>query len=108
LQKVQSFVLFMRPCLFSGACLATRQVARVGAKPLHIVQTRPAARRCGSLTLPHRRSDTHKKSAAQRKKIQSKADFFDAMALGAEINEVGLEGKIPSNYQTKKNQPSKI
>jgi hypothetical protein len=78
-------------------------VARVGAKPLHIAPTRPAARRCGSLTLPHRRSDTHKKSAAQRKKIQSKADFFDAMALGAEINEVGLAEKTASRWQTQKN-----
>jgi hypothetical protein len=31
-------------------------VARVGAKLLHIAPTHPAARRCGSLTLPHRRS----------------------------------------------------
>jgi hypothetical protein len=31
-------------------------VARVGEKLLHIAPTHPAARRCGSLTLPHRRS----------------------------------------------------
>ena len=36
-------------------------VARVGEKLLHIAPTHPAARRCGSLTLPHRRSAPHEK-----------------------------------------------
>ena len=60
-------------------------VARVGAKLLHIAPTHRAERRCGSLTLPHRRSaPPHEKSAAETKKFQSRADFFNAMALGAE------------------------
>jgi hypothetical protein len=59
-------------------------VARVGAKLLHIAPTHPAARRCGSLTLPHRRSAPHKKIRSGDKKIQSRADFFNGMAHGAE------------------------
>ena len=43
-------------------------VARVGAKLLHIAPTHPAARRCGSLTLPHRRSAPHKKIRSGDKK----------------------------------------
>jgi hypothetical protein len=46
-------------------------VARVGAKLLHIAPTHPAARRCGSLTLPHRRSAPHEKSAANNSESES-------------------------------------
>ncbi len=46
-------------------------VARVGEKLLHIAPTHPAARRCGSLTLPHRRSAPHEKSAANNSESES-------------------------------------
>ena len=71
-------------------------VARVGEKLLHIAPAHPAARRCGSLTLPHRRSAPHEKSAAETKKIQSRADFFNAMAHGAEKKR---RGALRKKYQ---------
>ena len=40
-------------------------VARVGAKLLHIAPTHPAARRCGSLKLPHRRSAPRKQAGSR-------------------------------------------
>ncbi len=40
-------------------------VARVGAKLLHIAPTHPAARRCGSLKLPHRRSAPRKPAGSR-------------------------------------------
>jgi hypothetical protein len=46
-------------------------------------------------------------SAAETKKFQSRTENFDAMALGAEINEGGLAEKTASNYQTKKISPRK-
>ena len=42
-------------------------VARVGANLLHIAPTHPAARRCGSLTLPHRRSAPRKPASRQKR-----------------------------------------
>jgi hypothetical protein len=47
-------------------------------------------------------------SAAETKKFQSRTENFDAMALGAEINEGGLADKTASRWQTQKNQLSKI
>ena len=47
-------------------------VARVGAKLLHIAPTHPAARRCGSLTLPHRRSAPHEKFSAAMPRASKK------------------------------------
>ena len=43
-------------------------VARVGAKLLHIAPTHPAARRCGSLKLPHRRSAPRKPAGRQKRR----------------------------------------
>ena len=83
-------------------------VARVGEKLLHIAPTHPAARRCGSLTLPHRRSAPHEKSAAETKNFQSRADFFNAMALGAEKKRRGPCGKNTKQLPNQKIfQPSK-
>jgi hypothetical protein len=42
-------------------------VARVGANLRHIAPTHPAARRCGSLTLPHRRSAPRKPASRQKR-----------------------------------------
>ena len=47
-------------------------VARVGEKLLHIAPTHPAARRCGSLTLPHRRSAPHEKFSAAMPRASKK------------------------------------
>ena len=47
-------------------------VARVGEKLLHIAPTHPAARRCGSLTLPHRRSAPHEKFSAAKPRASKK------------------------------------
>ena len=43
-------------------------VARAGAKLRHIAPTHPAARRCGSLTLPHRRSAPRKPAGRQKRR----------------------------------------
>ena len=42
-------------------------VARAGANLRHIAPTHPAARRCGSLTLPHRRSAPRKPAGRQKR-----------------------------------------
>jgi hypothetical protein len=43
-------------------------VARAGANLRHIAPTHPAARRCGSLTLPHRRSAPRKPAGRQKRR----------------------------------------
>ena len=42
-------------------------VARAGANLRHIAPTHPAARRCGSLKLPHRRSAPRKQAGRQKR-----------------------------------------
>ena len=42
-------------------------VARAGANLRHIAPTHPAARRCGSLKLPHRRSAPRKPASRQKR-----------------------------------------
>jgi hypothetical protein len=66
-------------------------VARVGEKLLHIAPTHPAARRCGSLMLPHRRSAPHEKSAAKKRfrGFGQRGGFGSATARG-----FGLDGRI--------------
>ena len=79
-------------------------VARVGAKLLHIAPTHPAARRCGSLTLPHRRSAPHEKIRSGDKKISIQSRFFQCDgSCSRKKAKGGLAEKIPSNYQTRKN-----
>ena len=43
-------------------------VARAGANLRHIAPTHPAARRCGSLKLPHRRSAPRKPAGRQKRR----------------------------------------
>ena len=67
-------------------------VARVGANLLHIAPTHPAARRCGSLTLPHRRSAPPTKNSAAKKRFRGfgqRGGFGSATARG-----FGRDGRI--------------
>ena len=94
-----------RKPVFMGFRRGGGMVARVGAKLLHIAPTHPAARRCGSLTLPHRRSAPHEKiRSGDKKKFQSRGDFFNAMAHGAEKKR---RGALRKKYQAT-TKPEKI
>ena len=64
-------------------------VARAGAILRHIAPTHPAARRCGSLKLPHRRSAPRKPAGRQKRRYAPSGS--KNLAAAAQENQRGRE-----------------
>jgi hypothetical protein len=74
-------------------------VARAGAILRHIAPTHPAARRCGSLTLPHRRSAPANQQASRSGAEPRRHSAAEQMRQGSVRDQLNESGAVRPRAQ---------